>query len=83
MYLTLVEVTAREGLTLSRIIADMPHDGAAFFIYALTAVSLWLIWQGSRTRDRREDAHRGEDDVGVPPNAEAAEVAGVSCVEGR
>ena len=37
-------------LTLSEILADIPHDGAAFFVYALLLASGWLIWKGSRSR---------------------------------
>ncbi|MBI4544248.1 MAG: hypothetical protein HY703_03535 [Gemmatimonadetes bacterium] len=32
------------------IIAQIPHDPAAFFVYALLAVSLYLLWRGSRHR---------------------------------
>jgi hypothetical protein len=35
-------------LTLGEIIADIPHDAAAFLVYAMLAVSGWLIWKGSR-----------------------------------
>ena len=60
MYLAFIQAPAQEGLALGRIIGDLPHDGAAIFIYVLTAVSVWLIWQGSRTRDTAADHSRGE-----------------------
>lgn len=31
-------------------IAGIPHDAAAIFIYIFLAVSLYLVWRGSRTR---------------------------------
>jgi hypothetical protein len=37
-------------LTLRTILADIPHDGPAFFLYALLLASGWLIWKGSRKR---------------------------------
>ncbi|HET9982201.1 MAG TPA: hypothetical protein VFQ38_01375 [Longimicrobiales bacterium] len=36
------------GVTLSRIVADIPHDASAIFIYIFTAVSLWLVVWASR-----------------------------------
>jgi hypothetical protein len=40
----------QQGLTLRRVITDIPHDGPAYFIYGLLAVSLYVIWRGSRVR---------------------------------
>ncbi len=42
---------AATGQDVGQIVSDIPRDGPAMFIYVITAVSLWLIWQGSRTRD--------------------------------
>ncbi len=83
MVLMLAQETAREGLTAAEVIRDLPHDGAAFFIYALTAVSLWLIWQGSRTRESREEAHPGGHGQGEPPKAEMDESEEAPSVERR
>ncbi|MBI4539611.1 MAG: hypothetical protein HY704_08925 [Gemmatimonadetes bacterium] len=32
------------------ILARIPHDAAAIFVYVLAAVSIYLIWRGSRTQ---------------------------------
>jgi hypothetical protein len=37
-------------LTLREIVAEIPHDPAAFLVYALMAVSLYLVWRGSRRK---------------------------------
>jgi hypothetical protein len=33
-----------------KILAGIPHDPAAIFIYIFLAVSLYLIWRGSRSK---------------------------------
>ncbi len=33
-----------------RFIGGIPHDAASIFIYIFLAVSLYLVWRGSRTR---------------------------------
>ncbi|HSJ06913.1 MAG TPA: hypothetical protein VK936_09430 [Longimicrobiales bacterium] len=37
-----------DGLTLGEVLRDIPHDPAAFVVYTLVVVFLWLIWKGSR-----------------------------------
>lgn len=52
MYALLLQVADRtsDGLTVGEILSGIPHDGPAFFIYALTAGALgWVIW-ASRKR---------------------------------
>ncbi len=39
-----------EGSSYGRSLAGIPHDPAAIFIYIFLAVSIYLIWRGSRTR---------------------------------
>jgi hypothetical protein len=37
-----------DGLTFAEIVRDIPHDGAAFLIYALIAASCYVIWKANR-----------------------------------
>lgn len=39
-----------DGLTLSEIIRDLPHDGPALVVYALILLFIWFVWRGSRSR---------------------------------
>lgn len=48
--LFLIAVQAQSGLTWGRILSDIPHDGPAFVVYGLLAVSAYVIWRGNRTR---------------------------------
>ncbi len=41
---------SQEGSGFGRMIAGIPHDPPAIFIYVFLAVSIYLIWRGSRTR---------------------------------
>ncbi len=41
---------AQGGSGIGGIVADIPHDAPAIFIYIFLAVSIYLIWRGSRTR---------------------------------
>ena len=41
---------SQEGSGYGRSLAAIPHDPAAIFIYVFLAVSIYLIWRGSRTR---------------------------------
>ncbi len=41
---------SQEGSGNGRSLAAIPHDPAAIFIYVFLAVSIYLIWRGSRTR---------------------------------
>jgi hypothetical protein len=38
------------GTGFGRIIAGIPHDAPAIFIYIFLAVSIYLVYRGSRTR---------------------------------
>ena len=38
------------GSGFGRIIAGIPHDAPAIFIYIFLAVSVYLVYRGSRTR---------------------------------
>jgi hypothetical protein len=47
MYATLMQVVDQtsDGLTLGEIVAGIPHDPAALFIYVLTALAVgWVVW---------------------------------------
>lgn len=39
-----------QGLTLGRILRDIPHDGAAIVAYVLVIAFGWLVWKGSRPK---------------------------------
>jgi hypothetical protein len=39
-----------EGSGFGSFIAGIPHDAPAVFIYIFLAVSIYLVWRGSRTR---------------------------------
>ena len=42
--------TDDDGLTLAEIVADIPHDAAAIFVYMLLGASLFaVIWFGARS----------------------------------
>ena len=45
-------LAAQSGLTLHEIIADIPHDGPAFVVYAMLLVFIGMIWRASRPRRR-------------------------------
>jgi hypothetical protein len=49
MLATIAAVQA-DGLTLGRILGDIPHDGPAIVIYVMLVVFAGLIWRGSRRR---------------------------------
>lgn len=38
-----------DGLTFGEFVNDIPHDLAAFVVYALLAAFMILIWRGSRS----------------------------------
>lgn len=46
----LLAVQHDDGLTIGDIVHDIPHDPAAFFVYALVALFIGLIWLGSRQK---------------------------------
>lgn len=41
---------SQEGSGFGRMIAGIPHDPPAIFIYVFLGVSIYLIYRGSRTR---------------------------------
>ena len=41
-----------EGLTLGRILDNVPRDAASIFVYVLVAVCIVAVWLGSRPRKR-------------------------------
>lgn len=52
-----------ESLTWSEVLADIPHDAAAFTLYAILAVSLYAVWWGHRNAGKsreRAEARRAE-----------------------
>ncbi len=40
----------QEGSVHGRSLAGIPHDPAAIFIYIFLAISIYLVYRGSRTR---------------------------------
>jgi hypothetical protein len=44
--------SASDGLSIGEIIADIPHDPAAFLVYALILIMCWFIWKGSRAKPK-------------------------------
>lgn len=50
MPFAMLAVLQESEFTLRELISDIPHDASAFFIYLFTALSLYLIWKGSKTR---------------------------------
>jgi len=48
--LLMIAVQESGGLTLGRILADIPHDGPAFVVYALIAGFVYLVWRGGRNK---------------------------------
>ena len=50
---TLIQAAGEEGLTLGKILADIPHDAAAIVVYVLVGFSVGLvIWSGRRGTPR-------------------------------
>ena len=39
-----------EGLTLSEMLRDIPHDAPALVVYVLIAGFIFMIWRGNRSR---------------------------------
>lgn len=46
------------GLTVTEVIRDIPHDGPAIVIYAMLALFVGLVWAGSRKGASRDDPGR-------------------------
>lgn len=38
---------------LEKLLASIPHDAPAIFVYLLTGAALYLIWRGSRKKGGR------------------------------
>lgn len=38
------------GLTLGKVLADVPHDAAAFVVYAMVIGSVVFVWRSGRSR---------------------------------
>lgn len=45
-----IQETASGGLTLGRVLRDIPHDGPAIVVYVLLLVFVGFIWVGSRKK---------------------------------
>jgi hypothetical protein len=43
-------IQADDGLTLSEVVRDIPHDGPSIVVYVLVAMFLLFIWWGSRKK---------------------------------
>lgn len=56
----LVQAAESEGLTIGRILADIPHDAPAILLYVLTAASIGLIWWANRKKTGDDSAVRSE-----------------------
>jgi hypothetical protein len=54
--------SAGEGLTLSEVLTDLPHDPAALVIYVIVALFVFFTWYGSRKHviERYSDRHGGD-----------------------
>jgi hypothetical protein len=46
----LVQSSSGSGLTLGRILRDIPHDAPAMVVYALLIAFTYLVWRGSRPK---------------------------------
>lgn len=54
--MTIVQEAAQGGLTLERVLNDIPHDAGAIVIYVLLAVFIGFIWYGNRHKSKSGDA---------------------------
>ncbi|MEX2608805.1 MAG: hypothetical protein WEA24_02580 [Gemmatimonadota bacterium] len=50
MFTGMLGVVALQGLTVGYMLRNIPHDPAAFVVYALLAVFVGFIWHGSRNK---------------------------------
>ena len=39
---------AEQGLTLQKIISDIPHDAGAIIVYVVLALFIGFVWYGNR-----------------------------------
>ena len=44
-----------DGLTLKRVLSDIPHDASALVVYVLLAAFVYLIWRGSRPGQKQKE----------------------------
>jgi hypothetical protein len=49
MYL-IQNASGDHGLTFREILADIPHDAAAIFVYLLVALSIVVVWRANRPK---------------------------------
>ena len=50
--MTIVQEAAEGGLTLERVLRDIPHDAGAMIIYVLIALFIGFIWYGNRQKSQ-------------------------------
>ena len=48
----IVQEAAEGGLTLERVLSDIPHDAGAMIIYVLIALFIGFIWYGNRQKSQ-------------------------------
>jgi hypothetical protein len=48
MMISMLAALQDNGLTVTEVIRDIPHDGPAIVIYAMLALFVGLVWAGSR-----------------------------------
>lgn len=48
MLAMMLEAPDETGLTLARILADIPHDASAIVVYLMVLGSVLLIWRANR-----------------------------------
>ena len=46
----IAQAADNDGLTLDRILSDIPHDTAAIIVYVMIAIFAGFIWMGSRKK---------------------------------
>lgn len=51
------QATADGGLTIGELVANIPHDTAAFVVYAMVIGSALFVWRAGRTKP--PEAHGG------------------------
>ncbi len=56
----LVQAAESSGLTIGQILADIPRDGPAIFLYVITAASIGLILWAHRGKKGDDSADGGD-----------------------
>jgi hypothetical protein len=51
--LSIALLLQESGMSLRRILSDIPHDVAAFIIYVLIGGSVYLVWRGGRPKPKQ------------------------------